>query len=169
MFHWQFLITCIFSESLKLGAYYNTGPRGQKQSEECYFMFTCTFVAFFCCFLLKKCIFINFFSFFAGVSNFHNRILPNQKPELVIRDCQRNYILLRRYYSKHFIEGAGIFWRALDQQTGLVDIFHLCPRRFFEGAFDWNFMIYILWYACNDMYTIQLIHSPVTKYLIESI
>lgn len=135
MFHWQFLITCIFSESLKLGAYYNTGPRGQNQSEECYFMFTCTFVAFFCCFLLKKCIFINFFSFFAGVSNFHNRILPNQKPELVIRDCQRNYILLRRYYSKHFIEGAGIFLKSSWSANRACRHFSPLSKAFFWRGF----------------------------------
>ena len=33
------------------------------------------------------------FSFFDEVSNFRNRILTNQKPELVIRNCQWNCML----------------------------------------------------------------------------
>ena len=35
----------------------------------------------------SNCIFIIFISFFDTVSNFRNRILTNQKPELVTRNC----------------------------------------------------------------------------------
>ena len=44
----------------------------------------------FCCRHLKKCVFIIFSSFFDEVSNFCNRILTSQKPELVKRNCQWN-------------------------------------------------------------------------------
>ena len=46
-------------------------------------------------FLYKICvfiIFISFFFFFDEVSNFRNRILTNQKRELVVSNCQLNCI-----------------------------------------------------------------------------
>ena len=58
--------------------------------EECYFMLTLyTFLAFFVgvfvvVFYQKFCGFIIFISLFDEVLNFGNRILTNQKPELVI-------------------------------------------------------------------------------------
>ena len=54
---------------------------------------TYNFLTFFCCFSKKKCVFIIFF-FFDKVWNFHNRILTNQKPELVVRSSQWNYMLV---------------------------------------------------------------------------
>ena len=50
-------------------------------------MFTYTF---FVVFHHKICVFIVFISFFDKVSNFLNRILTNQKCELVASNCQRN-------------------------------------------------------------------------------
>ena len=43
-------------------------------------------------FIKKNCVFIIFVSFFDKVSNFRNGILTNQKPGLVIRNCQWNCI-----------------------------------------------------------------------------
>ena len=51
------------------------------------------FLALFDVFHHKVCVVIIFISFFDKVSNFHNRILTNQKQELVIRNCQWNYML----------------------------------------------------------------------------
>ena len=59
-------------------------------------MFTYTFLAFLfvvaVIFHQKICVFIIIISFFDVVSNFCNRILTNQKPELVIGNCQWNYM-----------------------------------------------------------------------------
>ena len=63
---------------------------GQVQSKECCFMFRYTFLSFFVGFHQKLYVFIIFISFFYEVSNFHNRILTKQKPELLIRNCQWN-------------------------------------------------------------------------------
>ena len=104
VFHWQFLITFIFSVSLKFRACYITGQRRQVQSKECYFMHTYTFVEFFC-FSSKKIWFLSFSFLFLiiklQVSNFRNRISTNQKSELVIRNCQWNCMFFSTYY-KHF-------------------------------------------------------------------
>ena len=55
------------------------------------FMFTYTFLAFFSCFSLTKMCFSLFHFFLCDeISNIRNRILPNQKPEQVIRNCQWN-------------------------------------------------------------------------------
>ena len=45
----------------------------------------------------QKCVFIIFISFFDEWSNFRNRILTTQKPELVIRNCPWNCML--NYFS----------------------------------------------------------------------
>ena len=57
-----------------------------------------TFLAFFVVvfvvvFYQKFCGFIIFISLFDEVLNFGNRILTNQKPELVIRNCQWNCMM----------------------------------------------------------------------------
>ena len=70
---------------------------GRVQIKQCNSRFTSIFLASFCCFSSKK-LFSSFsfhfsiylFIFLDEVSNFHNRILTNQKPELVIRHCQCN-------------------------------------------------------------------------------
>ena len=41
----------------------------------------------------KICVFIIFISFFDEISNFHNRILTNQKRELAVSNCQLNRTL----------------------------------------------------------------------------
>ena len=50
------------------------------------------FLEIFVVFHQKICVFIIFISFFDEVSNL--RILTNQKPELLIRNCQCNYMLI---------------------------------------------------------------------------
>ena len=73
-----------------------TGQWRWVQSKKCYFMFTYTFLAFLfvvaVIFHQKICVFIIIISFFDVVSNFCNRILTNQKTELVIGNCQWNYM-----------------------------------------------------------------------------
>ena len=63
-------------------------------------------------FFIKKIVFIIFISFFYlffffldKVSNFHNRILTNQKPELVVRHCQCN---CKGFYMMGFPHGTFI-------------------------------------------------------------
>ena len=50
VFHWQFLITYVFSVSLKVWSMLHHGPLGRVQGRERYFMFKNTFLTFFCCF-----------------------------------------------------------------------------------------------------------------------
>ena len=62
------------------------------------------------CFSSKKCVFIIFISFFDEVSNFRNRMLTIQKPELVIGNHVPNQIKANDCSSTHtgaikFIEG----------------------------------------------------------------
>ena len=64
------------------------------------------FFGIFCCFHQKKLCFvicIIFISFFDEVSNFRNRILTNQKPELTIRNCPCNRISPLRVNPLSFI------------------------------------------------------------------
>ena len=69
--------------------------------KKCYLIILCTFLAFLfcccccCCFVFhhKICVFIIFISFSDKVSNFRNKILTNQKRELV-SNCQRNWARL---------------------------------------------------------------------------
>ena len=57
------------------------------QVKWCYFTLTYYFLACFCLFFIKKVMFLSFLFFFL-VPNFCNRVLINQKMELVIRNCQ---------------------------------------------------------------------------------
>ena len=115
---------------------------------------------FFCCcccycFPLKRCVFIIFISFFfAEVSNFRNRILPNQKPGLMVRKCQWNYVLLPTYYSRHLIEGEDIFSKSSCSTESACRHFHFLPGRLFEGIFDRNFMLWTLWTQWTGFYII---------------
>ena len=69
----------IFSVSLKFGAYYITD-----QLREVIKNVTCFF-------FIIKFVFLSFsFHFFDEVSNFRNRILTNQKRELMVSNCQWN-------------------------------------------------------------------------------
>ena len=92
VFHWNFLITYIFSVSLKFQACYIT-VQCSEFTKECYLTFTFTFWVFFCCFSSKNLCFYHFYFFFWCNIEFPYKILTNQKPELVIRNCQWNYIL----------------------------------------------------------------------------
>ena len=82
---------------------------GRVQCKECFSLFTYTFLPFLLFFITNLCfydfmifIFFSFlllFSFFLffcffcfEVSNFQNRILTNQKPELTIRNCHWNFM-----------------------------------------------------------------------------
>ena len=61
------------------------------------YVFTYIFQTFFFCFSSKKKrkkkVFLSFPILFSDeVSNFHNRLLTNQKPEQVTRNCQYNYM-----------------------------------------------------------------------------
>ena len=72
----------------KVWSMLHQGSVGWVQSRECYFMFTYTFWHFFVIFHHKNMRFYHFHFF--QVSHFHNKILTNQKPELFIRNRQRN-------------------------------------------------------------------------------
>ena len=83
-----------------------SGLLGRVHSKERYFKFTCIFLSFFLLFFTqKKCAFIIFISFFDKVSHFCSKILANQKPELVIRNCQWNCMIpysAKQQQSKNF-------------------------------------------------------------------
>ena len=64
------------------------GPVGQAQIKERCSLLTYTFWHFLLLFFIKRIVFLSFsFLFFDKKSNFRYRILTNQKPELVIRNC----------------------------------------------------------------------------------
>ena len=81
--------TYIFSISLKFGACYVTGQWGEFRVKNATLCLHTPFRQFSVVF---HCFFIIFFSFFWWSTNFRNRILTNQKPELVIRNCQWDYM-----------------------------------------------------------------------------
>ena len=87
----------IFSSSLLFGAYYITGQRGVyiKSMHNAFIYFFDIYIFFVCLFAFhnKTFVFIIFISFFGEVSNFGNRILTNQKCELVVSNCHRNSML----------------------------------------------------------------------------
>ena len=84
-FNRHFLITYEFSESLKFGSCYIKGLWGWVQNKE-----YVTWRHFFVFVYYEICVFIIFISFYGKVSNFCNRILTNQKQELMSRNCQWN-------------------------------------------------------------------------------
>ena len=98
----------ILSVSLKSGAYYITGQWGEF-IKSCYLMLSYTLLAFFsffsfsfvfvCLFVFrhKICVFIIFISYFDELSNFRNRMLTNQKHELVISHCQRKCMNITKF------------------------------------------------------------------------
>ena len=89
MFIWQNDTTSYFSISLKFRACYITGQSGDFQIKTLLYIFI-YFFGYFFVFCHKISVFIIFNSFFDEVSNFHNRILANQKHELAVSNCQRN-------------------------------------------------------------------------------
>ena len=98
----------IFSVSLKSGAYYISGQWGEF-IKICYLMLSYTLLAFFsffsfsfvfvCLFVFrhKICVFIIFISYFDELWNFRNRMLTNQKHELVVSQCQRNCMNITKF------------------------------------------------------------------------
>ena len=80
------ILSPIFSRICIVWRMLHHGLVGQVQSKECSFMFTYTFLTFFCC-PSSKILRFYLFSPFDEVSSFCSRILINQKPELVIRNC----------------------------------------------------------------------------------
>ena len=79
----------LISVPLKFRACYITGQWSQFRIEYATLCFFMLFVVFY----HKICVVIVFISFFDEVSNFRNRILTNQKQELVIRNFQWNCML----------------------------------------------------------------------------
>ena len=79
------------------------GPVGEfrvKIATWCLFILFCIFVV---CHQ-KICFYhFHFFFFFDKVSNLRNRILTNQKPELMIRNCQWNCMLGSKYGLSRYI------------------------------------------------------------------
>ena len=82
---------CFLRFSKVWSIFYN-GSVKRVQSKQCNSLPACTFLPLFYCFPLKKLCLCHFHFFLDEVSNFYNRILANQKPELVIRNCQINYM-----------------------------------------------------------------------------
>ena len=80
----------IISIYLKFRACYITGQWGEFTVKNVTSYLHTLSWHFIVIFHLKNCDFIIFISFFDEVSNFPNRILINQKPEQVIRNCQWN-------------------------------------------------------------------------------
>ena len=91
MFHCQF-ITYIFNVSLKFRACYITGQWDEFPVKNAsYYLHTLSWHFFCycsccCCFSSKNLCFYHFHLFF--LISIHNKILTNQKPEWVIRNCQ---------------------------------------------------------------------------------
>ena len=73
-------------------------------------IFSYTFLTFFYCFSSNKLCFYHFiFHFFNKVSNFCNKILTNQKPKQVIRNCQWNCMWICFAYSQSYRLRSKIF------------------------------------------------------------
>ena len=85
----------IFSVSLKFETYYITG-QWDNSKKKCYSMLWCNFFGIFLLLFLLlfvvKCVFLPFSFLFYKVSNFCNKILTSQKCELVVSNCQWNYM-----------------------------------------------------------------------------
>ena len=86
--------------SVKPWPFYISDQWGKVRGKKCYFMCTYTISNIFLLFSMKKnCVFFIFMIFCDEVPNFCNRILTCQKPELVIRNCQWNYVITARNYA----------------------------------------------------------------------
>ena len=88
-------ITYIFSVSLKFGVccIRVNGTSSEKAIQRSVYIYFFGIFFYLIVFHQKIC-FYHFKFFFDEQSNFRNRILTNQKPELVIRNCQWNCVLL---------------------------------------------------------------------------
>ena len=87
MFHLIISYHLHFLRISKIWSILHHGSVGQFQSKECYYMLTYTFWHLFLVFQQNLCVFIIFISFYDEVSNLRNRILTNEKPELMRRNC----------------------------------------------------------------------------------
>ena len=90
--NWQFPVTCTFSVSLNFEAYQITGQWGEFRVKNAALCLHILFLAFVVVvvFLQTTCIFIIIIYIFDKVSNFRNRILTNQKSQLVITNWRWN-------------------------------------------------------------------------------
>ena len=79
------------------------GSVGRFQNKECYIMFCIRFRDIFIVFHYEICVFIIFVSFLHEVSNFRNRKLTNQNQQLMIRNCQWNFMLANIFYEQNSI------------------------------------------------------------------
>ena len=98
VFHWQFLITYIFPVSLKSGACFITGHWGKFWVKNTILCLHIIFWHFFLFCFSSKVFFLIFISFLDKVSNFRNRILTNQKPELVIWNYHSQCMIISIYH-----------------------------------------------------------------------
>ena len=78
---------------------------------------------------LQKNCFYHFHLYFDKVSNFSNRILTNQKPELVIKNCQWNCMLVsddidKRYLTSKLEHLENYYQNGLSYLNGLLVFFH---------------------------------------------
>ena len=79
---------------MKFEACYMTCQWGEFRVKNATLSVHILFLAFFLLLFIKMFVFLSFpFSFFYKVSKLRNRILTNQKPELMIRNCQWNFSL----------------------------------------------------------------------------
>ena len=89
-----------FSVSLSFGACYMTGQWDEFRIKNAFFGF------YFVLFLHKISVFIIFVSFFDKESNFRGRISTNQKQELVVQNCQWNFM-----YKQCHVKTSPCFYR----------------------------------------------------------
>ena len=89
----NFLITYILSVSLNLGWHCITSHWGEFKTKNANYVYIHVF-GIFCCFSSTNLCFYHFyFHFFIDKgSSICNKILTNQKPESVIRNCQWNFM-----------------------------------------------------------------------------
>ena len=99
MFNWQFLISYIFSVSLKFGVCYITGQRGEFRIKQATLGFSQIFWIFFSFFNYKSCVFIIVSSFFDEASSFSR----NQWSELV-SGTMKNHII-ENLFNGGFLNG----------------------------------------------------------------
>ena len=123
------------------------------------------FLSFFICFLSKKC-FYQFHSFFNEPSNFHNRILTNQK---VIRNCQWNFmhkinvthfvlissLVLCKIPKFHLISSCGNFVERLSFRRvsgeSLKTLRKLCLSTKFPHRWNFGILWSVTWMLSNNL------------------
>ena len=98
VFPWQFHLVSTFSAFLKFGISYITGQGGKFRVKNATLCLHILLWHFFVVFHEEKLDFFLFISFSDKISNFHNKLLTNLEPELVITNCSQfdDYIKCRR-------------------------------------------------------------------------